>query len=131
MCEQVKGTFDFGEYERQYEAVTNGTGMQIMPILLRYYQEEDFPWAIWREAAWAGNTTCPRPNCSASCTCRTSDLLLIWLILSWTAIVLLQFSYHRSQTRFLSACSDPTNEFLQFGFFMPDLYEVFDVSGLQ
>jgi hypothetical protein len=69
MCEQVKGTFDFGEYERQYEAVTNGTGMLIMPILLRYYQSESFPWATWREAAWAGNTTCPKGNCSASCMC--------------------------------------------------------------
>jgi hypothetical protein len=38
MCEQVKGTFDFTEFERQYEAVTNGTGMEIMPILLRVSQ---------------------------------------------------------------------------------------------
>ena len=75
MCEQVKGTFDFAEYERQYEAVTNGTGMLIMPILLRYYQSESFPWATWREAAWAGNTTCPDGNCSASSPCRNSKVV--------------------------------------------------------
>lgn len=74
MCEQVKGTFDFDEYERQYEAVTNGTGMLIMPILLRYYQSESFPWATWREAAWAGNTTCPNGNCSASSACRNAKV---------------------------------------------------------
>ena len=70
----MKGTFDFDEYERQYEAVTNGTGMLIMPILLRYYQSESFPWATWREAAWAGNTTCPNGNCSASSACRNAKV---------------------------------------------------------
>jgi hypothetical protein len=63
MCEQVKGTFEFSEYERQFDAVTDGTGMGIMPILLRYYQCTYLPWETWCEAAWAGNTSCAKGNC--------------------------------------------------------------------
>ena len=45
MCEQTQGTFDFTEYDRQYNAVTTGTGMCIMPILLRYYPQYEQSWA--------------------------------------------------------------------------------------
>lgn len=49
MCENPQGTFDFTEYDRQYNAVagtfTGGTGMRIMPILLRYYYSYEQTWA--------------------------------------------------------------------------------------
>ena len=49
MCEKTQGTFDFSEFDRQFNTVTGGTGMRIMPILLRYYSEH--------EQAWAGPVT--------------------------------------------------------------------------
>ncbi len=45
MCEKTQGTFDFAEFDRQFNTVTNGTGMRIMPILLRYYSEHEQKWA--------------------------------------------------------------------------------------
>lgn len=45
MCEATQGTFDFTEYDRQFNGVTNGTGMRIMPILLRYYSNYEYSWA--------------------------------------------------------------------------------------
>ena len=51
MCEQTQGTFDFTEFDRQYNTVTGGTGMCIMPILLRYY--------YMYEQTWAGPVTAP------------------------------------------------------------------------
>ena len=33
------------EYDRQYNSVTNGTGIRIMPILLRYYAQYEQSWA--------------------------------------------------------------------------------------
>lgn len=45
MCEKTQGTFDFTEFDRQFNAVTSGTGMRIMPILLRYYSDHEQKWA--------------------------------------------------------------------------------------
>jgi hypothetical protein len=45
MCEKTQGTFDFTEFDRQFNTVTTGTGMRIMPILLRYYSEHEQKWA--------------------------------------------------------------------------------------
>jgi hypothetical protein len=45
MCEATQGTFDFTEYDRQFTTVTTGTGMRIMPILLRYYSNYEQAWA--------------------------------------------------------------------------------------
>ncbi len=45
MCEKTIGTFDFTEYDRQFNATTSGTGMRIMPILLRYYAQYEQSWA--------------------------------------------------------------------------------------
>jgi len=44
MCEKTEGTFDFTEFDRQFNAVTTGTGMRIMPILLRYYSQYEQKW---------------------------------------------------------------------------------------
>ncbi len=45
MCENPQGTFNFTEYDRQFNAVTSGTGMRIMPILLRYTTPYEQSWA--------------------------------------------------------------------------------------
>jgi hypothetical protein len=45
MCEKTEGTFDFTEFDRQFSTVTTGTGMRIMPILLRYYSQYEQKWA--------------------------------------------------------------------------------------
>jgi len=45
MCEKTQGTFDFTEFDRQFDTVTSGAGMRIMPILLRYYSEYEQKWA--------------------------------------------------------------------------------------
>ena len=45
MCENPQGTFNFTEYDRQFNAVTSGTGMRVMPILLRYYSAYEQTWA--------------------------------------------------------------------------------------
>jgi hypothetical protein len=45
MCEKTQGTFDFTEFDRQFNTVTSGTGMRIMPILLRYYSQYEQSWA--------------------------------------------------------------------------------------
>ena len=45
MCEKTQGTFDFTEFDRQYNAVTTGTGLRVMPILLRYYWQYEQAWA--------------------------------------------------------------------------------------
>jgi hypothetical protein len=45
MCEKTQGTFDFTEFDRQFNTVTTGTGMRIMPILLRYYSQYEQQWA--------------------------------------------------------------------------------------
>ena len=45
MCENPQGTFNFTEYDRQFNATTSGTGMRIMPILLRYYAQYEQSWA--------------------------------------------------------------------------------------
>jgi len=45
MCENPQGTYNYAEYDRQYDVVTNGTGMRIMPILLRYYWNYEWDWA--------------------------------------------------------------------------------------
>jgi hypothetical protein len=47
MAEKQPGQFDWGEYDRQFDVV-RGAGMEIMPILLRYYPQY--------EQAWAGKT---------------------------------------------------------------------------
>ena len=44
MAEKQPGQFDWGEYDRQLEAV-HGAGMEIMPILLRYYPQFEQEWA--------------------------------------------------------------------------------------
>ena len=45
MCEATQGTFDFTEFDRQFNTTTTGTGMRIMPILLRYYSQYEQSWA--------------------------------------------------------------------------------------
>jgi len=44
MAEKEPGQFDWTEYDRQLEAV-QGAGMEIMPILLRYYPQYEQEWA--------------------------------------------------------------------------------------
>jgi len=44
MAEKQPGQFDWTEYDRQLETV-RGAGMEIMPILLRYYPEYEQEWA--------------------------------------------------------------------------------------
>ncbi len=44
-CENPEGTFSFTEYDRQYNSVTNGTGIRIMPTLLRYYAQYEHSWS--------------------------------------------------------------------------------------
>jgi hypothetical protein len=44
MAEKEPGQFDWGEYDRQFEAV-HRAGMEIMPILLRYYPAYERDWA--------------------------------------------------------------------------------------
>ncbi len=44
-CENPEGTYSFTEYDRQYNSVTNGTSIRIMPILLRYYAQYEQSWA--------------------------------------------------------------------------------------
>ena len=59
MCEKTEGTYDFTEFERQYGAITNGTGIKVMPILLRYYNEVQIPFPPYNftERSWAGPLT--------------------------------------------------------------------------
>ncbi len=45
MCEKTEGTYTFTEYDRQFNSVTNGTGIRIMPVLLRYYAQYEQSWA--------------------------------------------------------------------------------------
>ncbi len=52
MCEKTEGTFDFTEYDRQYNAVS-GAQLRVMPILLRYYTSV----GSFKEQSWAGPTT--------------------------------------------------------------------------
>jgi hypothetical protein len=52
MCENPMNTYTWTEYDRQYNAVTNGTGMRIMPILLRYFTSA----TGFSEWSWAGAT---------------------------------------------------------------------------
>jgi hypothetical protein len=52
MCENPLGTFSWTEYDRQYNTVTSGTGMRIMPILLRYKTSS----AGFSEWSWSGPT---------------------------------------------------------------------------
>lgn len=56
MCERQPGQYDYTEFERQYSAVSNGTGMEIMPILLRYENQVhlSFPPYNFSEQSWAG-----------------------------------------------------------------------------
>jgi hypothetical protein len=49
MCEATQGTFDFTEYDRQYNAITSGTLMKPMPNVQRYIAAY--------EASWAGPVT--------------------------------------------------------------------------
>jgi len=44
MAEKEPGSFDWSEYDRQLDAV-HGAGMEIMPILLRYYPPYERDWA--------------------------------------------------------------------------------------
>ncbi|MCE5218668.1 carbohydrate binding domain-containing protein, partial [bacterium] len=44
MAEKQPGQFDWTEYDRQFKEV-NATGMEIMPILLRYYPNFEQSWA--------------------------------------------------------------------------------------
>ncbi|KPK65919.1 MAG: hypothetical protein AMK73_01515, partial [Planctomycetes bacterium SM23_32] len=44
MAEKEPGRFDWTEYDRQLEAV-HGAGMEIMPILLRYYPAYEHEWS--------------------------------------------------------------------------------------
>lgn len=44
MAEKQPGQFDWTEYDRQFSGV-NATGMQVMPILLRYYPNFEQSWA--------------------------------------------------------------------------------------
>ena len=45
MCEDPQGTYNYTEYDRQFNTVTTGTGLRIMPILLRYYYNYEKTWA--------------------------------------------------------------------------------------
>ncbi len=44
-CENPEGTYNFTEYNRQYNSVTNGTGIRIMPVLLRYEAQYEHSWS--------------------------------------------------------------------------------------
>jgi hypothetical protein len=56
MCENPMNTYNWTEYDRQYSTVTTGTGIRIMPILLRYDTKEITAVGTFSEWAWAGTT---------------------------------------------------------------------------
>ncbi len=65
MCENPQGTYNWTEYDRQFDAVTNGTGLRIMPILLRLFTLENTNVGSFAEWPWAGpvtNSKWSKPN---------------------------------------------------------------------
>jgi hypothetical protein len=45
MCEKTQNSYDWTEYDRQFNAITSGAGMRVMPILLRYSAALEQSWA--------------------------------------------------------------------------------------
>ena len=63
MCENPQGTYTWTEYDRQYNTVTSGTGIRIMPILLRYDTSETTASAPFPNGR--GPALCRRAACSS------------------------------------------------------------------